>query len=213
MSKQVHLDAYILEFDAALRTIFPPQKRVAARTIPLDSVSDSSMTPAERKHAAGLMRVNHVGEVCAQALYRGQALTAELAHIRAQMQHAADEEIDHLAWCEARLQELGSAPSVLNVLWYTGSLLMGLLAGYCGDAVSLGFVAETERQVGAHLEAHLQALPKADERSRLIVKAMREDELAHAENAVLAGAMELPWVVKSVMRVLSTMMTKMAYYL
>lgn len=158
------------------------------------------------------MRVNHAGEVCAQALYQGQALTAQLTHIKKQMSDAAAEEIDHLAWCEERLTELGSKPSLLNPFWYGGSIILGALAGFVGDKVSLGFVAETERQVSAHLQHHLQQLPAKDKKSQAILFKMKEDEEQHATTALNAGAIELPYIVKQLMRVVSKLMTKSSYY-
>jgi ubiquinone biosynthesis monooxygenase Coq7 len=159
------------------------------------------------------MRVNHAGEVCAQALYQGQALTAQLTHIKKQMMDAALEETDHLAWCEARLYELDSQPSRLTVFWYSGSIVLGALAGWAGDKISLGFVAETERQVSAHLQNHLQSLPVDDKKTRLILKQMKEDEEHHAQTAIEAGAIELPSVVKQLMSLVSKVMTKSSYYL
>jgi ubiquinone biosynthesis monooxygenase Coq7 len=159
------------------------------------------------------MRVNHSGEVAAQALYHGQALTAKLPHVRLAMQHAAREEQDHLAWCEERLKELDSHTSLLNPLWYAMSFGIGALAGLAGDQYSLGFVAETERQVGAHLDEHLQALPENDARSRAILEQMHTDELHHREQALAAGAQELPESVKAVMGVVSKVMTKSSYFI
>lgn len=159
------------------------------------------------------MRVNHSGEVCAQALYQGQALTAQLTHIKKQMCDAAAEEIDHLAWCEERLAELDSKPSLLNPLWYAGSIVLGALAGFAGDKVSLGFVAETERQVARHLQRHLNKLPLKDEKSHAILLKMKEDEEHHASTAINAGAIELPLIVKQLMRVVSQLMTQTSYYI
>lgn len=167
----------------------------------------------ERNHAAGLMRVNHTGEVCAQALYDGQAATARLDKVRAQMAEAADEEKDHLAWCEARLQELGSRPSLLNPGFYSLSFAMGAVAGALGDRYSLGFVAATEDQVSEHLQRHLNNLPRVDLRSQAIVRQMLADEQRHADHAREAGAMTFPWPVQVAMRGLSKVMTTSTYRL
>lgn len=206
------IDKLISEFDNALRTIRPPINRVASRLSPADSIEEGVLSSQERKHSAGLMRVNHSGEVCAQALYQGQALTAQLTHVKKQMIHAALEEVDHLAWCEQRLHELNSHPSRLNVFWYSGSILLGALAGLAGDKISLGFVAETEQQVGAHLQKHLNLLPKTDYKSQAILKHMQEDEEQHAESALHAGGIDLPWVIKQLMSLVSKTMTKSSYY-
>lgn len=165
----------------------------------------------EKKHSAGLMRVNHTGEVCAQALYKGQAMTARSETIREQMQHSAREEEDHLAWCQQRLNELNSHTSYLNPLWYGGSLALGVVAGLAGDKWSLGFVAETERQVTKHLEEHLEQLPADDLESRRIVTQMRIDEQKHAHIACEAGAAELPQPIKLGMRLMSKIMTTITY--
>lgn len=206
------LDTLIIEVDNALRTLFPPAQRTSTRSSPAQSLTDIDLSIKEKKHVAGLMRVNHAGEVCAQALYQGQALTAQLTHIKKQMSDAAAEEIDHLAWCEERLTELGSKPSLLNPFWYGGSIILGALAGFVGDKVSLGFVAETERQVSAHLQHHLQQLPAKDKKSQAILVKMKEDEEQHATTALNAGAIELPYIVKQLMRVVSKLMTKSSYY-
>ncbi|OEH47143.1 2-nonaprenyl-3-methyl-6-methoxy-1,4-benzoquinol hydroxylase [Legionella parisiensis] len=206
------LDSLIFEVDNALRTLFPPAQRTSARPSPAESLADTELSTKEKNNAAGLMRVNHAGEVCAQALYQGQALTAELTHIKKQMSDAAAEETDHLAWCERRLAELGSKPSILNPLWYGGSIILGALAGLAGDKVSLGFVAETERQVAHHLHRHLKKLPAKDQKSHAILIKMKEDEEQHATAALNAGAIELPYLVKQLMRVVSKLMTKSSYY-
>jgi len=207
------LDTFLSEVDNALRTLAPPIKRVSGRRSPADSMTDSPLSTQEKKHISGLMRVNHAGEVCAQALYQGQALTAQLTHIKQQMSEAAAEEIDHLAWCEERLDELSSKPSMLNPLWYSGSLLLGAIAGFAGDKISLGFVAETERQVSMHLQSHLQKLPAQDKKSQAILTQMQKDEELHAEMAIGAGAIELPYPVKQIMRFISKLMTKTSYYI
>ncbi|MFT4058184.1 MAG: 2-polyprenyl-3-methyl-6-methoxy-1,4-benzoquinone monooxygenase [Legionella sp.] len=208
------LDHLLSELDTALRTLLPPSKRGSARSYPAQNIAESgALTPQEKKHIAGLMRVNHAGEVCAQALYQGQALTAQLTHIKQQMNQAAAEEIEHLAWCEQRLQELGSQPSILNFFWYGCSLLLGALAGIAGDKVSLGFVAETERQVTAHLHHHLNQLPAYDQRSQAILQQMQEDETQHATAAIDAGGIELPYPIKQLMSMISKLMTKSSYYI
>lgn len=207
------LDALLAEVDNALRTILPPQQRVSTRLSPAVDVKELPLSTAEKRHVAGLMRVNHAGEVCAQALYQGQALTAHLTHIKQQMSEAAAEETDHLAWCEQRLHELGYKPSLLNPLWYAGSILLGAVAGAAGDKVSLGFVAETERQVTAHLQHHLQKLPAQDERSKVILQQMQEDEMHHANAAIAAGGIELLYPVKQLMSMISKLMTKTSYYI
>ena len=207
------LDTLITEVDSALRTLIPPPKRIPVRHSPAHEMADHPLSSSAKKHIAGLMRVNHAGEVCAQALYQGQALTAQLTHIKQQMAQAAAEEIDHLAWCEERLTELGSKPSVLNPIWYSGSLILGALAGLAGDKISLGFVAETERQVTAHLQRHLQGIPVDDKKTKAILERMQEDEEHHAALAVKAGAAELPHLIKLLMNAVSKLMTKSSYYL
>ncbi|KTC75345.1 ubiquinone biosynthesis protein [Legionella birminghamensis] len=207
------LDQCLTQIDTAIRTLLPPEKREAARASPAQDLMEPHLNMQERKHVAGLMRVNHAGEVCAQALYQGQALTANLAHVREQMKQAASEEVDHLAWCEQRLKELGSEPSLLNPFWYLGSLMLGALAGFAGDKVSLGFLAETENQVSAHLKSHLKRLPPQDNKSRVIIEEMERDEANHAHEALEAGAMDLPLPVKRIMSMVSELMTKTAYYI
>ena len=169
------------------------------------------MSEQERAHAGRLMRVNHVGEICAQALYQGQALTSRDSSLRDALRDAADEETDHLAWTEQRIAELGGRKSLLNPLWYVGALSMGLIAGRIGDKWNLGFLAETERQVEAHLNGHLQELPEQDLRSREIVEQMRIDEVRHAETAVHLGASDLPEPVKAEMKLAAKVMTETAY--
>ena len=171
------------------------------------------LTPDEKKHAAGLMRVNHVGEICAQALYQAQKLTARSETIRRGFEHAAREEEDHLAWTAERLTQLDSRPSLLNPLWYSGALAIGLIAGRFGDKISLGFMAETERQVEHHLDGHLGSLPANDVASRAIVEQMRDDEAGHAHAATAAGGVDLPLPVRSLMRAASGVMTRTAYYI
>ncbi|MBU3616575.1 2-polyprenyl-3-methyl-6-methoxy-1,4-benzoquinone monooxygenase [Polynucleobacter sp. JS-Polo-80-F4] len=204
------MDRLILEFDSALRSVVGGAN--AHRPIPGSLAgSDSVLDAAERNHAAGLMRVNHVGEVCAQALYQSQKLVARNPEIREMLDHSAQEEMDHLAWCETRLQELGSHTSYLNPLWYAGSFAIGLAAGLAGDKWSLGFVAETEKQVENHLESHLEKLPKDDQRSRAIVDQMRLDEIAHGQAAKNAGGVNLPEPVQKIMQTMSKIMTTTAY--
>ena len=205
------LDLLLSEADRALKTL--AAATTASRPNPAGRPIDSPLKESERRHAAGLMRVNHAGEIAAQALYQGQVLTARSPEVRERLQQAADEEGDHLAWCEERLRELDSRPSVLNPFWYAGSLAIGALAGALGDRVSLGFVAETERQVEGHLEEHLQRLPRNDERSRRILAQMKTDETRHGENARAAGARELPAPVKLLMKLTSRVMTRTAYWI
>ncbi|CAH0443489.1 2-polyprenyl-3-methyl-6-methoxy-1,4-benzoquinone monooxygenase [Ralstonia syzygii] len=208
------LDRFIPEFDRALRAVAGITR--ASRPNPADAIvahadDGGKLSDVERRHAAGLMRVNHVGEVCAQALYQGQALFARAPAIRAQLDEAACEEEDHLAWCAQRLQELNDRPSLLNPLWYAGAFAIGALAGRLGDKISLGFVAETERQVEHHLDGHLDRLPEQDARSRAIVAQMRDDEVRHGDNARAAGGIDLPTPVREAMRIASRIMTTTAY--
>ena len=207
------LDKLLCEMDTALRTLIMPEKRCSNRINPAQGIQELPLNTKDTKHIAGLMRVNHAGEVSAQALYQGQALTAQLTLVKAQMTEAAAEEVDHLAWCEERLRELNSKPSVLNPLWYTGSLIIGALAGLIGDRFSLGFVAETERQVTKHLEEHLEHLPPHDMKTKAVLSKMQEDEAHHADVAIAAGAAELPFMVKQLMRGMSKIMTKSSYYI
>ena len=185
----------------------------AERANPGDSTPDVVLDDAERRHAAGLMRINHVGEVCAQALYIGQAAVARDPATRAHLLEAAQEGTDHLAWCADRLRELDSRPSLLNPLWYAGSYTIGALAGLRGDGWNLGFVVETEHQVEAHLEEHLRTLPEADLRSRAILQVMKDDEARHADHAEQAGAKMLPQPVPTLMKAASTLMKAVAYRL
>ena len=204
------IDRLILEFDTALRSVVGGAN--AQRPTPgSDFSGNSGLDSAERKHAAGLMRVNHVGEVCAQALYQSQKLVAQNSEIQVMLDHSGQEEMDHLAWCETRLQELGSHTSYLNPLWYAGSFAIGLVAGLAGDKWSLGFVAETEKQVENHLESHLEKLPKDDQRSRAIVDQMRIDEIAHGQAAKNAGGVNLPEPIQKIMQAMSKVMTTTAY--
>jgi 3-demethoxyubiquinol 3-hydroxylase len=202
------MDSFLIAADTALRTLFAkPRASAACATLP---EGPTELNDAERRQAAGLMRVNHVGEVCAQALYAAQALSTRNLDLRLQFNQASADEVDHLAWTAERLQELGARPSRLNPLWYVGAFGMGLLAGRMGDAISLGFVVETERQVGAHLQSHLDALPAGDHASRAIVAQMHDDELRHAQAAQAAGAIELPQPVKQLMRAAAKVMTTVA---
>lgn len=204
-------DRIILEFDRALRTV--AASATSVRPHPGSELPDAELTEGERQHAAGLMRVNHCGEICAQALYQGQALTSRDPKLRGALSVAADEEIEHLAWTERRMSELGGRKSLLAPLWYLGSLSIGVAAGLLGDRWNLGFLAETERQVEAHLAGHLKALPENDGRSKAIVDQMRLDEMQHAEMAVRHGAAELPSLVKRAMRGAARVMTTTAYRL
>lgn len=211
MRRQTFADRMITSFDQALRTVVPNTTQ-AERPLP-GAATRSSLNVTDARKVAGLMRVNHSGEVAAQALYNGQALTAKLPHVRLAMQQAAREEQDHLAWCETRLKELDSHTSLLNPLWYAMSFGIGAIAGLAGDQYSLGFVAETERQVGSHLDTHLQQLPDSDARSRAILEQMHRDELHHREQALNAGGQELPESVKALMGAVSKVMTKSSYFI
>lgn len=204
------IDTLILQADQALRTLVPGAT-TAVSPNPADAVPVVELGDAERRHAAGLMRINHCGEVCAQALYNGQALTAKLPTVRSSMEKAAQEESDHLAWCESRLRELGSQPTLLNPLFYGLSWGIGALAGLAGDKWSLGFVAETEDQVCRHLQDHMQELPPQDEKSRHILAQMLADEGRHAAGAREAGAASLPTPVPQAMRVLAKVMKTATY--
>lgn len=196
---------------ATVAAALPSERPSPAADVPMDV--DDDLSEAQRRLAGGLMRVNHVGEICAQALYEGQALTARDPELRAQFLRAASEEHDHLVWTRERLEELGDRPSLLNPLWYAGALALGALAGRAGDRVSLGFMAETERQVEAHLEGHLERLPQQDLRSRAIVAQMKDDEVAHAQAAIRLGGVELPAPVRGLMRAAARVMTTSARYI
>lgn len=204
------IDALLTTADTALRTLFATP--LAAQPTPQAAEPDGELSAAEKSHAAALMRVNHVGEVCAQALYTAQAFATRNPALRAHFTRACTEETDHLAWTQTRLTELGSRTSLLNPLWYAGAFGLGLLAGRLGDRVSLGFVVETERQVEAHLQSHLDRLPVQDHASRAIVAQMAEDEVRHAVDAQKAGAMELPQPVKRLMKAAAKVMTTTAHY-
>ncbi|NMM02331.1 2-polyprenyl-3-methyl-6-methoxy-1,4-benzoquinone monooxygenase [Paraburkholderia sp. RP-4-7] len=208
------LDELISEFDRGLRSMTGVSRMSRPLPVPQESAAEpAELSPAERAHAAGLMRVNHVGEVCAQALYQAQKLATRSPSLRAVFNHAAIEEEDHLAWTAKRLAALDSRPSLLNPLWYTGALAIGLAAGRLGDRVSLGFMAETERQVEQHLDSHLDQLPAADRESRAIVEQMRVDEAEHGKSAMDAGGVELPFPARALMRAVSKVMTRTAYYI
>ena len=204
------LDKAVMQFDRALQTLVPKAAK-AARPSPALQHSEASLEPIEKRHAIGLMRINHTGEVCAQALYAGQATTAKLETVRAEMEHAADEEIDHLVWCEERLFELGSRPSVLNPLFYGASFCIGAGAGMISAKLSLGLVAATEEQVCVHLDKHMAALPEQDKRSRAILEQMHIDEAKHKQMALDSGGYEFPQPVMRVMTLVSKVMTHSTY--
>jgi len=203
-------DQLLSQLDKALRTL-APGKVSHQRPSPARDLPEQPLSEAERRHAAGLMRVNHAGEVCAQALYQGQALTAKLPKVRKSMEVAAQEEIDHLGWCQERIQALGSHTSVLNPIWYGLSFGIGAGAGLISDRVSLGFVAATEEQVCTHLKSHLQALPDQDEKSRAVVSQMLQEEEEHAHSALSAGGLAFPGIVKGAMSLVSQAMTRSSY--
>jgi len=203
------LNDLIVSFDRALRTLAGVP--TASRATPGANLAETSLTSEERRHAAGLMRVNHTGEVCAQALYAAQTLVARDPAIKHEFAVAAREEEEHLAWTQQRLGELDDRPSLLNPLWYAGSFAIGVAAGVAGDRVNLGFVVETERQVEEHLTGHMEQLPAADARSRAIVEKMRDDEARHGAAAKAAGAVDLPFPVKGLMRVAADVMRFVAY--
>ena len=205
------LDRLLVDAQNALSTL--AGKPLARRPNPAGTTPDVELDPAERRHAAGLMRINHVGEICAQGLYYGQAAVARDPQTREHLLEAAQEETDHLAWCGERLDELGSRPSLFNPLWYAGSYSLGVLAGLRGDGWNLGFVVETEHQVEAHLDEHLQTLPEADLRSREIIKVMKADEARHADHAEQAGAKILPQPIPKLMTSASNLMKAVAYRL
>lgn len=204
------LDRLLIRLDHALTTVLSDGAQ-AERANPARDVPDLVLDERARRHAAGLMRINHTGEVCAQALYVGQAVVARDPATRRDLERAAQEETDHLAWCGERLEELDSKPSLLNPLWYAGSYAIGVAAGLAGDGWNLGFVVETERQVEAHLDEHLETLPPGDERSRAILRTMKDDEARHADHAEAAGARKLPFPVPRVMALTSAIMKAVAY--
>jgi ubiquinone biosynthesis monooxygenase Coq7 len=205
------LDELIVAFDKGLRTVFAPAHSL--RPVPGEGLAEAELDSGQRAHTAALMRVNHTGEICAQALYQGQALTARNPRARAALEQAAQEETEHLAWTERRIEALGGRKSLLNPAWYAGSFAIGALAGLLGDRWNLGFLAETERQVVRHLEGHLQRLPAADEKSRAVLEQMRKDEARHATSAITYGGGELPEPAKRAMQLSSKVMTETAYWL
>ena len=204
------IDVFFLIADDALRTLFGPP-RATGREDPAAHVDEGELSTAEKKEGARLMRVNHTGEICAQAMYRSQALTARTHTVKSNMIRAASEENDHLLWCENRIEALGGRKSLLNPLWYVGAFSIGTIAGLIGDRWNLGFLAETERQVEKHLEQHLKQLPEADNRSRAVVRQMKEDEASHATVALRAGAAEIPGPIKQLMRSASRVMTTITH--
>jgi ubiquinone biosynthesis monooxygenase Coq7 len=211
MASLPSVDELIVAFDKGLRTVFAPAQSL--RPTPGDELSSPALAGPQRALSAALMRVNHTGEICAQALYQGQALTARNPQARAALEQAALEETEHLAWTERRIAELGGRKSLLNPAWYAGSFAIGALAGLLGDRWNLGFLAETERQVVAHLQRHLERLPAEDSRSRAIVERMKEDEARHATSAIEYGAAELPQPARFAMRLSSKVMTETAYWI
>ena len=206
------IDRLLASANNALRTVAAPAGN-AARPYPAADIADEDLSDAERRHAAGLMRVNHAGEVAAQALYQGHAAVARDSDVETHIKDAAAEEFDHLAWCERRLMELGETPSRLSPLWYAGSFFIGAASGALGDRWSLGFIAETEKQVCEHLESHLEGLPEKDARSRAVVRQMRDEEEEHGDHAREAGAAELPLPIRRLMRLTARVMTRSAYWL
>ena len=203
-------DSLLLNLDQALRTLFG-RPQVTERSNPSDDQPETELSDAQRDHIARLMRINHTGEVCAQALYQGQALTARDSSVRDSMQRSAAEENDHLDWCEQRVEELGGRLSLLNPVWYAGSFAIGATAGLLGDKWSLGFVAETERQVESHLDEHLEQVPADDRRTRAILEQMRADEIEHGRKAMDHGGMLLPGPVRGLMQLTAKIMTKSVY--
>jgi ubiquinone biosynthesis monooxygenase Coq7 len=203
-------DDFIVAFDRALRTVFGPAQSV--RPVPGANLPEAELNATQKAQAAALMRVNHVGEVCAQALYQGQALTARDSQAKAALAQAAEEEIEHLAWTQQRIAELGGRRSLLNPLWYAGSYLIGAASGLAGDRWNLGFLAETERQVVEHLQGHLERLSHQDAKSRAIIVAMKRDEARHATTALHSGGAELPFPFRAAMRIASRVMTTTAYW-
>ncbi len=205
------LDQLFMGIDVGMRTLFG-QPKTTERPNPAHDITEANLSESERKLASRLMRINHAGEVAAQGLYQGQALTARLPQVRQQMEQAAQEENDHLDWCKQRTKEMGGHVSFLNPVWYVGSVTIGTLAGAAGDKWSLGFVAETEKQVVKHLESHLEQLPEHDTKSRAILDQMKEDEGRHATVALEAGAAKLPYPVKKLMKLTSKIMTRTAFW-
>ena len=206
------IDRALVQLDQAFRTVFG-RPQTTERLDPARGVPDADLDEAERRHVARLMRINHTGEVCAQALYQGQALTARLPEVRRSLARSAKEENDHLDWCERRISELGDRKSLLNPLWYAGSFAIGALAGAIGDKWSLGFVVETERQVESHLEHHLSEVPQKDLKTRAVLEQMKADEIHHADIARNAGGAPLPAPVRLAMRLTSKVMTGTVYWI
>lgn len=212
MRRRTRLDGLLAEVDRALSVL--SGAATAARPYPAHRVeNETALSPEQVRQSAGMMRVNHVGEVCAQALYRGQALVCKDESARKVLREAAAEEVDHLAWCNRRLSDLNSRASLLNPLWYAGSFTLGLLAGYAGVPRNLGFMAETERQVEAHLDGHLKDMAPADRASRRVIEQMKADEIEHRMTAERAGGQPLPFPVKKLMQAMSQVMTRTAYYI
>ncbi|WP_043758064.1 2-polyprenyl-3-methyl-6-methoxy-1,4-benzoquinone monooxygenase [Imhoffiella purpurea] len=205
------LDRLLINADQALRTLFG-RPQTTERPNPASDHDESELREDQRRHIARLMRINHTGEVCAQALYQGQALTAKLPETRDRLERSAEEENDHLAWCAERLEELGDRKSLLNPVWYAGSFAMGAAAGLAGDKWSLGFVVETERQVENHLNGHLEQIPAQDEKSRSILEQMKTDEVRHAQVAKAAGGTDLPGPIRQAMKLTSRIMTRTVYW-
>ncbi|TXI20282.1 MAG: 2-polyprenyl-3-methyl-6-methoxy-1,4-benzoquinone monooxygenase [Nitrosomonas sp.] len=206
----INIDKFIIGFDSGLRTLLAPAQTV--RSVPGKGLPEADLTDGEKRLSCALMRVNHVGEVCAQALYQGQWITARNRTVQQALMQAAREETEHLAWTERRIEELGGRKSLLNPFWYGGSFALGVVAGVLGDKWNLGFLAETEHQVEAHLAGHLQRLPSKDEKSRAIVEQMKSDEVTHATMAVSYGGAELPLPIKFAMKIGSKIMTQTAYW-
>lgn len=206
------IDRILMTADQSLRTLFG-RPHTTERKNPAATLSETELRDEQRRHVGRLMRINHTGEVCAQALYQGQALTATLPETRRRLERSAEEENDHLAWCEERLDELGERKSILNPLWFAGSFAMGAVAGLAGDKWSLGFVVETERQVEDHLDDHLEQIPLQDEKSRAILAQMKADEVHHAQIAKAAGGADLPVPIRAAMKLTSRIMTKTVYWL
>jgi 3-demethoxyubiquinol 3-hydroxylase len=205
-------DHFLIGFDNAVRTLIG-RPQVTERQNPAEGIEEAELSDQERDLTARLMRINHTGEVCAQALYQGQALTARLPEVREQMERAAQEENDHLAWCENRLDELNDRKSLLNPLWYASSFMLGAAAGLAGDKWSLGFVAETEHQVESHLEDHINQIPQQDKKSHAVLEQMKIDEAQHATMALDAGGASLPYPIRIAMNLTSKVMTKAVFYL
>ena len=205
-------DRLLVNLDQAIRTVFG-KPQTTGRPNPANGIAETELDDRERKHTARLMRINHTGEVCAQALYQGQALTARLPEVQQAMARSAQEENDHLDWCEKRIGELGDRKSLLNPLWYAGSFAIGALAGIAGDKWSLGFVVETERQVESHLDDHLKKVPRSDARTRAILERMKEDEIHHADVASAAGGAPLPAPIRLAMGLTSKLMTRSVYWI